>query len=516
MNSTSTRAYEIGVKTWVGFSAMCLGMFMAVLDIQVVVTSLPSIQAALRIEPTQTSWVQTAYLNAEVIAIPLTGFLTRVLSMRGLFVVAIILFTAASISCAMSAGFASLVVSRVVQGFAGGVLIPLVFSAVFLLFPFRSQGLATTVAGVLAVLAPTCGPLAGGWVTQTLSWHWLFLINVVPGVVSALSAWLFLPRDKPDFAHVLGLDYLSLTLMAISLTSLEIALKEGPRRGWTAILPLALLAVSILCATIFGRRVRESPAPIVDLGALRDRNFAVGCLLSFIFGMGLYGAVYLMPVFLAFVRGHGSLTIGWIMLVTGIAQLVTAPIAVEVERRMDSRLLSLLGFAFFAIGLGVSALSTRLTDGEQMFWPQVIRGCAIMFCLLPPTRIALGHLAPGNVTNASGLFNLMRNLGGAIGIALIDTFIYGNGPVIADQLKVNIIGGDIDAASAIGATEELLMQALTDERAQAAVRALIERQSIVETTNDGWMMLAIITAAAIFVVPFAKAHPKRFGLAVMH
>jgi len=159
MNSTSTRAYEIGVKTWVGFSAMCLGMFMAVLDIQVVVTSLPSIQAALRIEPTQTSWVQTAYLIAEVIAIPLTGFLTRVLSMRGLFVVAIIVFTAASISCAMSAGFASLVVSRVVQGFAGGVLIPLVFSAVFLLFPFPSQGLATTVAGVLAVLAPTCGPL---------------------------------------------------------------------------------------------------------------------------------------------------------------------------------------------------------------------------------------------------------------------------------------------------------------------------------------------------------------------
>jgi len=222
--------------TWVGFAAMALGMFMAILDIQVVVTSLPNIQEALAIPPDQMSWVQTAYLIAEVIAIPLTGLLTRVLSMRGLFVAAISLFSAASLGCAASNAFAALVTCRVVQGFAGGVLIPSVFSAVFLLFPPRQQTIATTFAGVLAVLAPTVGPLVGGWITETYSWHWLFLINVGPGLAAALLAARFLPAEKNDIDHARHIDIAALVLMALSLGSLEIALKQAPRtvgtRAW--------------------------------------------------------------------------------------------------------------------------------------------------------------------------------------------------------------------------------------------------------------------------------------------
>ena len=172
-------------RTWIGFSAMGLGMFMAILDIQVVATSLPEIREALDIPPEQMSWVQTAYLIAEVISIPLTGWLTRVLTMRGLFVVAVSVFTAASIGCAAAEDFAGLTAWRVVQGFAGGTLIPLVFAAVFILFPKRVEPVATTIAGVLAVLAPTLGPLVGGWITQTYSWHWLFLINVAPGIAAS-------------------------------------------------------------------------------------------------------------------------------------------------------------------------------------------------------------------------------------------------------------------------------------------------------------------------------------------
>ena len=175
---------HVTVATWIGFATMCIGMFMAILDVQVVVTSLPTIQSALEIPPDQMSWVQTAYLIAEVIAIPLTGFLTRFLSMRWLFVVALTIFTAASIGCAASQTFPALIAWRVIQGFSGGTLIPAVFSAVFLLFPPSRQAIATTLAGVLAVLAPTVGPIVGGWITQTYSWHWLFLINVIPGIVS--------------------------------------------------------------------------------------------------------------------------------------------------------------------------------------------------------------------------------------------------------------------------------------------------------------------------------------------
>ncbi|MGV8951403.1 MAG: MFS transporter, partial [Cypionkella sp.] len=179
---------------WAGFAAMCLGMFMAILDVQIVATSIPTIQSALGVAPDQMSWIQTAYLIAEVIAIPLTGFLTRALSMRWLFVTAVVMFTAASVGCAASGSFVELLAWRVIQGFSGGTLIPAVFSAVFLMFPERQQALATTIAGVLAVLAPTVGPIIGGWITETYSWHWLFLINVAPGLISALIAWRFLPR----------------------------------------------------------------------------------------------------------------------------------------------------------------------------------------------------------------------------------------------------------------------------------------------------------------------------------
>src|ERR1700751_6147088 len=187
-------------RIWIGFGLMCLGMFMAILDIQVVATSLPAIQHALAISPDAMSWIQTAYLIAEIIAIPLTGWLTRVMTLRWLFVSAVSLFTLASIGCAFSSGFAMLVGFRTLQGFAGGTLIPAVFSAVFLLFPLRLHPVATTMAGIMAVLAPTIGPVVGGWITETYSWHWLFLINDAPGVFAAAATPFLLTRARTCFA----------------------------------------------------------------------------------------------------------------------------------------------------------------------------------------------------------------------------------------------------------------------------------------------------------------------------
>ncbi len=505
---TFARGKAADAAVWAGFLAMSLGMFMAILDIQVVVTSLPEIQRALDIAPEDVSWVQTAYLIAEIIAIALTGLLTRALSMRRLFVLALALFTAASIGCAASGGFAPLIAWRVVQGFAGGVLIPLVFSAVFLLFPFRQQGYATTIAGVLAVLAPTCGPLAGGWITQTFSWRWLFLINVAPGVVSILVAGFFLRREAAQLRLLRALDVPALLALCVSLASLETALKEAPSRGWLTPLPAGLLAMSAAAAVLFAARSLRRAPPIVDLTAFRDRNFAIGCALSFILGMGLYGSVYLMPVFLAFVRGHGPLEIGWIMLATGGAQLLTAPASVALERRLDARALACFGFALFACGLSAGALATPATDQAEMFWPQIARGCAIMFCLLPPTRLALGHFAAGRVADASALFNLMRNLGGAIGIALIDTLLYGRGPILGDRIEAKIAAGDMAAAAAAGASPELLTRALSDETAQTTLRELIERAALTEAVNEAWLMLGAITVLGMVIAPFARAYPK--------
>ncbi len=500
--------------TWAGFFAMCLGMFMAILDIQVVVTSLPTIQAALGVEKDLISWVQTAYLVAEVIAIPLTGFLTRAFTMRGLFVVALGLFTLASAACAASTGFTALVAARVVQGFAGGMLIPLVFSAVFLLFPVRLQAVATTIAGVLAVLAPTVGPVVGGWITETWSWPWLFLINLGPGVLAVLAVAACLEAEKPDLARLRALDLAALLLLALGLAALEIGLKEAPARGWTSPMVAGLLALALLSGAGFVRRVLKSAAdagpdpPLVDLTLLKNRDFAIGCLLSFVFGIGLFGSVYLMPVFLGFVRGHGAFGIGQVMLVTGIAQLLAAPIAVQLERRIDARLLTAFGFALFALGLAMSSAQTKDTDFEEMLWPQILRGAAIMFCLLPPTRLALGLLPPERVADGSGLFNLMRNLGGAIGLALIDTVIFSRAPVHGLALAERLTQGDVEAGRIVGLPDGIMTGEPIGEISasmEAAVRPLLEKAGLVAAINEAWALLAVLTALALIALFFLPA-----------
>jgi DHA2 family multidrug resistance protein len=495
------------IATWAGFLLMCLGMFMAILDIQVVATSLPTIQGALAISPDAMSWIQTAYLIAEVIAIPLTGLLTRVLSLRRLFVVAVSFFTLASVGCAFSGGFTVLLVFRVAQGFSGGLLIPAVFSAVFLLFPPRLHAVATTIGGVVAVLAPTVGPVVGGWITENWSWPWLFLINVIPGVIAATATPRLLPRENTDFSELAKLDMISVVLLAAVLASLEIGLKEAPSRGWLSPLCIGLLLGSVLGMIVWVRRTLRAAHPVLRLAVLRRRSFAVGCGLSFCLGVGLFGSVYLMPVFLAFVRRHEAFEIGTIMLVTGIAQLVAAPVAAILESRVGARRLTAAGFALFAIGLGFSALQPRTADFEEMFWPQIVRGVAIMFCLLPPTRIALGALPQTEVADASGLFNLMRNLGGAIGIALIDTILYGRMDIHAEDFRTRLLAGDISAARAIGLDPARLLDrppGPPDDAAIAFVRPMVEKASLALSVNEAWAMLACVAIAGLLLVPFAR------------
>src|SRR6478752_8296861 len=495
------------IGTWAGFLLMCLGMFMAILDIQVVATSLPAIQQALEISQDAMSWVQTAYLIAEVVAIPLTGLFTRVLTLRWLVASAVALFTLTSIGCAYSGGFAVLLVFRVVQGFAGGVLIPAVFTAVFLLFPRRLHTVATTIGGVVAVLAPTVGPVVGGWITDTWSWPWLFLINVIPGLIAASVTPFLLPRQNINLGELAKLDLHALALLAAGLAGLEIGLKEAPHRGWMSPTCIALLSGSAVVMTLFIRRSLRTAHPVVQLSTLKRRSFAAGCALSFCLGVGLFGSVYLMPVFLAFVRRHDAFEIGAIMLVTGVAQLIAAPIAAILESRIGARVLTACGFALFAVGLGLSAFQPRTADFDEMLWPQIVRGIAIMFCLLPPTRIALGALPEAEVADASGLFNLMRNLGGAIGIALIDTILYGRSGIYAEDFRIRLLAGDVSAAKAIGLDPALLANrppGPPDAAAVAFVRPMVEKASLALCVNEAWAMLACVAIAGLLLVPFAR------------
>ncbi|MCB8822506.1 DHA2 family efflux MFS transporter permease subunit [Microvirga rosea] len=495
---SSYRSDDASPIAWLGFAAMALGMFMAILDIQIVATSLPAISSALEISPDRMSWIQTAYLIAEVISIPLTGWLIRALTFRWLFILAISGFTLASAGCAASSSFATLTAWRVLQGFCGGTLIPMVFSAVFLLLSRKAEGLATTIAGILAVLAPTLGPVVGGWTTTRFSWNWLFLINILPGFIALLVGTICLPRHRSQTSLFRTLDWISVGCIAIALAALEIGLKEAPKQGWLSGSVLPAFGLCAVLGTAFTVRMLRSPRPLVNLALFADDRFAIGCSLSFLLGIGLYGSVYLMPVFLALVRGHASLQIGLIMLVTGSAQLVAAPLTVWIERRGFTALLATIGFTLFCAGLWLSTGQTPQTDFASMFWPQVVRGSAIMLCILPPTRLALEHLDPEQVLDASSLFNLMRNLGGAIGIALIDTVIWSRVPEYGQDLVNRLKADDRSAAVFMGLSPDLLAgphPAPDSPLVQAFLRPLVEKAALTLAINEAWLLAAAFALA---------------------
>ena len=503
---------RVDAATWVGFTAMCLGMFMAVLDIQIVASSLPEIQDGLAIPPDALSWVQTAYLIAEVIAIPLTGWLTRLLSVRRLFVAAIVGFTLASAACAWSVDAASLIAARIAQGFCGGALIPTVFSAVFLLFPAHLQARATVIGGAFAMLAPTLGPTLGGYITETFSWRWLFLVNLGPGVLVALAAHRAMPAGPGEAGLLRRLDAVALMLLALSLAALELLLKHGPARGWGDAQVLVELVLCLAAGAWFVRRSLRRE-PLVDLRLFADRGFALGCGYSFVLGAGLYGSVYLLPLFLGYVREHSALEIGLIMLVTGATQLLTAPLAPPLERRVDRRLLTGIGYALFAVGLVSNGFQTYRTDFDELFWPQVLRGAAVMLCLLPTTSLALERLPAHQVADGSALFNLMRNLGGAIGIALVDTLLRLRPPAHVARLVERLLAGDPAAALFVGLPLDRFQDrppGPVDEATKELVRPLVERAAAVASFNEAWLMLGLAFLLSLAFLPLLH-EPRRAG-----
>src|SRR6185295_11097569 len=400
------------VRQRLGFVASLLGLFMALLDIQIVASSLNEIQAGVSATPDEVSWIQSAYLIAEVIMIPLSGVLTRMLSTRGAFVLSSLGFTAASLGCALAQTLPQLVVLRALQGFIGGAMIPIAYAISFGIFPKRVMGSVQAVMGLIATLAPSIGPTLGGYITDHLNWHWLFLVNIVPGLIPAAGLWLCMDIDKPFAGVFRRIDFAGLVLMAVFLGSLEYVLEQGPREDWfESHLIFGMAVLSAFGAIGFFARALTAEHPIVDLRAFRNRNFAIGATLGFLLGVVLYGLVYLMPLYFGTVRHYNSLQIGEVMFITGIAMFCTAPMAGRASDKVDPRILLSVGLALIGIGSLMNAKLTSLSGFHEFLWPQLIRGSGFVLCILPITRLALGTLPPAELSNASGLFNVLRNLG---------------------------------------------------------------------------------------------------------
>lgn len=477
---------------------------MAILDIQVVASALTTIGDALGLAKSQLGWIQTSYLMAEVIAIPLTALLTRAFSLRWMFAGATFAFTLASIGCASSGSIGALVAFRVAQGFFGGMLIPAVFTAVFTLLPERQRLRATTVAGVFALLAPTLGPVVGGYLTQSQSWHWIFLINIAPGLAVTGLVVTYVRAGTADCSALRRLDLFGVASFATALALLELVLNEGPSRHWRGDFIAVTTTACILGSALGIWRCLTASRPFVDLKRFGNIAFAAGCIFSFVLGLGLFGSIFIMSLFLGLVREHSPLIIGAILMVTGSAQLLTAPVSAWAETRAAPRLLTLLGFGLFGAGLLANGFVTPQSDFAALFWPQVLRGGALMLCLLPTTRLALDMWPGAQVPEASALFNLVRNLGGAIGIALIDTMVEERTSGHMAHLVAALQAGDPITARFVGLPVALFHNrpmAPVDELTRVMITPLIERAALTQVLNEAWIALAILFAFSLLALP---------------
>jgi DHA2 family multidrug resistance protein len=507
----------VTARDWIGFLAMVLGMFMAILDIQIVASSIAQIQAGISASAEEVSWVQTSYLIAEVVMIPLSGWAARLVSTRYLFFASCVTFTLASAACAMSWSIESMIVFRAIQGFLGGAMIPTVFASTYMIFPPRMQAALSVVIGLVATMAPTIGPSLGGWLTETWSWHWLFLINVVPGVLVAALVFAFGRREAPRLSMLKGFDLAGILLVAVFLGSLQYVLEEGPGKDWFAdhrIVVMSLISVSAGLGFIW--RELKIAHPVVDLRAFADRNFSVGCLYSFIIGIGLYGSVYVVPLYLGRVRGYSALEIGTTMVVTGLFQALSAPLAGTLAKHMDLRHMLGLGLALFGGGLWLNSALTSQWGYWEMFLPQAVRGLALMFCFVPINAVALGHLPPQQVQNASGLYNLMRNLGGAIGLAVINTVLTHRLDLHMSRLSDHLTSAKGVAVGMLAGLVERMEPMLGSGAEPGALKLLWQlarREAMTMAFADVMMVMASVFVLGLMLLPLLQSvqHPSAGG-----
>ena len=498
------------------FATMCVGMFIALLDIQIVSASLADIGGGLSAGADETAWVQTSYLIAEIIVIPLSGWLSRVMSTRWLFAASAIGFTAASLLCGLAWDINSMIAFRALQGFLGGSMIPLVFTSAFFYFQGHQRVLAAATVGALASLAPTLGPTIGGWITSSYSWHWLFFVNLVPGTFVAIVVPIMVRIDRPDLSLLRGADYGGMLLLALALGCLEYTLEEGPRYGWMGDDVIAATAVvAIVSGLGFIWRSLRHAHPVVDLRALKQRNFALGCFFSFVTGIGLFATIYLTPVFLARVRGFSALDIGLAIFSTGLFQILAIPFYTILARRFDLRWLMMFGLACFTLSMWNFTPITHDWGWRELLLPQALRGFSQQFAVAPVVTLTLGSLAPERLKLASGLFNLMRNLGGAIGIAVCGTILNDRTNLHFLRLAEHLNAGNeaMQALLSSGAGHLLevgILPGAADTGSLRTLARLVMREAQTQACADAFFVIMLCLLTATLMVPLMRrvAPPK--------
>jgi DHA2 family multidrug resistance protein len=498
----------LSLSQWTGFFCLAVGAFMGVLDIQVVTSSLVAIQSGLSATLEEIAWVQTAYLIAEVIVIPLSGWLARLLSTRLLFVISAGGFTLFSLLCALSWNLPSMIVFRSFQGFFGGALIPMSFTAVYFIFPKRLQSPMIIVLGMIITIAPTIGPVLGGYLTENFNWESLFLVNILPGLCIAFLAWKNLDIDRPDWTLLKKIDFTGIILIAVFLGSLQYILEEGTQKQWfddTSIIVLTLVCVISGVSMLFWEL--KIPEPIVDLRAFGNINFSLGCMFAFVIGIGLFSMIFYTSIYLSSIKDLNSQQIGTYLMIGGIFQFVSSLFAGSLEKKMDLRWLLFFGISLYASGAWMNGYLTVESGYWEFFWPQAVRGLALIMCFLPSNKLALASLPLEKVKNASGLYNLMLNLGGAIGMAVSNTYLEYLTKAHYAQLRDAVTANSLPAQDMLQGLTEVLTEKNLPSPELSALKELtfmVWQQAKIIGFNNIFQIIAVIFVVSLLAIPFLK------------
>lgn len=414
---------EMTSRAWLAVFGSILGAFMAILDIQITNASVRQITGGLGATIEEGSWISTAYLVAEIVIIPLSGYMTRLLSMRTYLMWTSILFLFFSVCCGLSWNLESLIVFRALQGLTGGALIPLAFQ-VILSMPTSKRTVGLTAFGICATFAPAIGPTVGGYLTEMFHWSVVFYMNLVPGIFLMIAVIYGIDKAPRNLDLLKTFDKWGIAAMAIGLSSLTIFLEEGERKDWfssNTITILAIMAVVFIVAFIVIELTTS--APFINLRLLKRKNFGFGCLVNFVVGLAMYGALYLLPLYLSTIQRYNSIEIGRTMMWAGLPQLFILPFLPKILARFDSRKVAFVGINIFAISCYMNSRMTSLVGYDQLMWSQIVRAMGQPLLMIPLSTITTGLIEREQAGSASGLFNMLRNLGGSVGIAALATIM---------------------------------------------------------------------------------------------
>jgi MFS transporter, DHA2 family, multidrug resistance protein len=503
-------APQVSLKTWIGLFGVMIGAFMAILDIQITNSALKDIQGALSASIEEGSWIATSYLVAEIVVIPLTGWLSRVFSIRTYILVNAALFLFFSLCCAWAWDLNSMIVFRGLQGFTGGVLIPMAFTIVLTTLPPAKQPIGNALFGVTAVFAPSVGPTIGGWLTENFGWQYIFYLNIIPGIMLIAAVWYAIPATTMQLNLLKGGDWWGIGAMAIGLASLEVVLEEGNRKDWFSSELIAQLSISaVIFLTVFFSIELTNKRPFINLRLLKRRNFGLCTIINVALGLGLYGSIYILPLYLSQIQGYNALQIGEVIAWSGIPQLFLIPLIPKLMQRFDVRILLATGVSLFAISCFMNSDLTADVGMDQLRIPQIVRALGQPLVLIPLTATATANMERSEAGSASALFNMMRNLGGSIGIATLGTILD-----LREKFHSSILNESVSPYNP--ATQERLAQlqqffisrgidpSTAQQQAIAAIDATIRKQAFVLAYGDCFYFVGCSLLLSGIAVLFIK------------